>query len=82
MSNGRLFTTKAKLLEILNDLPDETVIISQVVPQDGYGAWYMEARLSGVLENFNWENPVAALTMSHRDLLHLPFEGAWKEEME
>lgn len=58
---------KKELISALNELPDDVIILYQVVGEES-GGWSMEAKLSGVLPHFKWDKPVAALTLSHPNL--------------
>lgn len=69
---------KADLIKALEELPDDVIILSQVAAPDG-SAWRMEATLSGVLENFKWDHPVAVLSLRHPSLKSLS-PPAWEEE--
>lgn len=59
---------KKELIAALDELPDNTIILYQVVAQNGPEAWQMEVKISGVLPQFKWKSPVAVLTLSHPNL--------------
>ena len=68
---------KQGLIDALDALPDDVIIIFQVTAPDG-SAWNMDASLSGVLDNFKWDRPVAALSLKHDNLTSLN-PPTWKE---
>lgn len=61
------FHRASELKELVNNLPDDTVILCQVVAEDGT-IWSVFPELSGVLDSFKWKSPVAALTLTHPEL--------------
>ncbi len=70
---------KKELIAALDKLPDDTIILYQVTAVNGPEAWQMEAKMSGVLDHFKWESPVAILTLSHPNLETLnPVK--WKDD--
>ena len=61
---------KADLIKALEELPEDTILLAQVVAPDG-SAWNMEYKLTGVLEHFKWDHPVAVLSLFHPGLKSL-----------
>lgn len=68
---------KKELIEALEKLPDDVIIMFQVVGKEG-GCWIMEAEVSGILEHIKWEHPAACITFSHPKLLNLD-PVTWEE---
>ncbi len=70
---------KQELMDALTTLPDDVIILAQVVAGDGSAWSMMEPELSGVLEHFKWDKPVAAVTFRHPNLESLsPLK--WKDD--
>jgi len=69
---------KKELIAALDELPDDTIILYQVVAQNAPEAWQMQVKISGVLPGFNWESPVAVLQLWHPNLESLD-PVKWKD---
>lgn len=68
------FRTVGELRKLLEGVPDEAIILTQVKGTDSIYIWMMHPTLSGPLEHFKWEAPVLCLSIEHPDLKVLPKE--------
>lgn len=69
--------TKQELMKALEALPDDVIIMTQVVGQDR-SAWDMNISVSDVLDHIKWDHPAAVISMSHDNLLSLQ-PPLWKD---
>lgn len=67
MVNIKSFSTVGELKKILQDLPDDRLIISQVVGSEE-GAWNMQSEFCKKVQN----GEISVITLKHPDLKKLP----------
>ena len=72
--------SKREILDWANSLPDDAIILSQVIGQENSGAWSMHIMLSEELAHFKWEGPVYCITMHHPNLLSVNPDVKWGAE--
>ena len=72
--------TAKEIQEWANALPDDAIILSQVIGSEGSGAWSMYTTFSGELTYFKWEAPVYCITMSHPALKSVNPDVRWEHE--
>ena len=70
--------TGKQIKDWADKLPDNAIILGQVVGSEDGGAWSLFMNLSDELKHFRWEGPVYAITMSHPNLKSVNPHVRWE----